>query len=64
MTANALLELASRLEEVADYARFVAGVDIDGRLREAAGVLQALAAGEAALALQPSLGFDAEPAWA
>ncbi len=63
MTANALLELAIRLEEVADYARFVAGVDRDGRLREAAGVLQALAAGEAALALQPSLGFDTEPAW-
>jgi hypothetical protein len=63
MTANALLDLASRLEEVADYAGFVAGVDVNGRLREAAGLLQTLAAGEAALATQPSLGLDLEPAW-
>ena len=63
MTTTALLELASRLEEVADYAGFVAGAAVDGRLREAAGVLQALAAGEEALALQPSLGLDREPAW-
>ena len=63
MTANALLELASRLEEVADYAGWVAGVDVDGRLREAAGLLQALAAGETASAMQPSLGLEVEPAW-